>query len=135
MKLGVLFLIVFSAIIYSWSVYLNSAPAGVADLSIPEAVEGKLVWQKHNCSSCHQIYGLGGYMGPDLTNIMSAKGRGEMYVRALLKTGTARMPNFHLEETEIDALAAYLHAVDSSGKYPLQRHRINFWGNFALANE
>nr|WP_088227017.1 c-type cytochrome [Desulfosporosinus sp. FKB] len=34
-----------------------------------QAVEGKLVWQKHNCISCHTLFGNGGYVGEDLTNI------------------------------------------------------------------
>ncbi len=36
------------------------------------AAAGKLLYQKYNCQACHQIYGLGGYMGPDLTNVYSA---------------------------------------------------------------
>ncbi|MBK8357424.1 MAG: hypothetical protein IPL13_19205 [Saprospiraceae bacterium] len=32
---------------------------------------GKLIWQDYNCNACHQIYGLGGYLGPDLTNVYS----------------------------------------------------------------
>jgi nitric oxide reductase subunit C len=75
--------------------------------------EGKLLWQKHNCNACHQVYGLGGYLGPDLTNVHSA--RGPEYIRAFLKGGTATMPNFNLTEEEITYLTVYLKDIDASG--------------------
>ncbi|AFM39993.1 Cytochrome c [Desulfosporosinus acidiphilus SJ4] len=34
-----------------------------------QAVAGKLVWQRHNCISCHSLFGNGGYAGEDLTHI------------------------------------------------------------------
>ncbi len=40
--------------------------------------KGKLLFQEYNCISCHQLYGLGGYMGPDLTNVISAIGNQAM---------------------------------------------------------
>ena len=79
---------------------------------------GKRLYQRHNCSACHQIYGLGGYMGPDLTNVVS--GKGSAYAAAFLKNGTVRMPNFYLSEEEIDYLLAYLKQVDKTGRFPLK---------------
>lgn len=38
-----------------------------------QAIAGKLVWQRHNCISCHTLFGNGGYEGEDLTNISSKK--------------------------------------------------------------
>src|SRR5687768_3900836 len=56
--------------------------------------EGKAIYQKYNCQSCHQIYGLGGYLGTDLTNAWSDPSRGENTIRALLTSGGSRMPDF-----------------------------------------
>ena len=79
----------------------------------PGAATGKIAWQKYNCNACHQVYGLGGYLGPDLTNVYSQKGKD--YIEVFLKTGTVTMPNFHLTEQEVGALLAFLKNIDASG--------------------
>lgn len=89
------------------------------------AQSGKLIFQKYNCTACHQVYGLGGYMGPDLTNVMSCSGKGEPYVRALLKSGTGRMPDFNLLKKEVDDLVAYLNYLDHTGISPVQQYTIS----------
>lgn len=96
-----------------------------------EAQIGKLLFQKYNCTACHQLYGLGGYMGPDLTNMISSPGKGEIYARTLLQTGTQRMPNFHLTEEEINSMVAYLKYVDKTGISPVKKFKINFDGTIS----
>ncbi|MCZ6597955.1 MAG: hypothetical protein O7B99_09975, partial [Planctomycetota bacterium] len=32
---------------------------------------GLAVWRENNCQACHQVYGFGGFHGPDLTNRVS----------------------------------------------------------------
>lgn len=81
-----------------------------------DAMRGKLIYQKFNCQSCHQIYGLGGYLGPDLTNVISAEGKGETVVRALVRQGVRQMPGFAIEDDELDALVAFLKSIDKTGK-------------------
>jgi nitric oxide reductase subunit C len=93
-----------------------------------EAQKGKLLFQKYNCTACHQLYGLGGYMGPDLTNEMSKQRIGELYVRAFLKNGTQRMPNFQMSEEEIKSLIEYLKYVDKTGISPVKKFEINYDG-------
>ncbi len=78
-----------------------------------EIIKGKSTWQQYNCNSCHQVYGLGGYLGPDVTNVYSNKG--PAYIQAFLKKGTAIMPDFHLTEQEITDLTAYLKNISSTG--------------------
>jgi nitric oxide reductase subunit C len=75
---------------------------------------GKMVWQRYNCIACHQVYGLGGYLGPDLTNVYSI--RGKDYIKAFLMAGTPTMPNFNLSDAEMNDLISYLNNIDSSGK-------------------
>lgn len=77
------------------------------------ADQGKMVWQKYNCNACHQIYGLGGYLGPDLTNISSLKSK--EYICAFLKNGSKIMPKFNLSDSEINQLLAFLNQIDKTG--------------------
>lgn len=78
-----------------------------------EADRGKMVWQKYNCNACHQIYGLGGYLGPDLTNVYSV--RGEPVIRNLIQYGTNVMPAFKCSDSEMNQLLAFFKQIDSSG--------------------
>ncbi len=84
------------------------------------------MFQKYNCVSCHQFYGLGGYMGPDLTNVIS--NRGEMVARVFITSGTATMPNLGLTEDEVDAVVAYLGFVDQTGTYPPENYTVHWYG-------
>lgn len=81
-----------------------------------KALKGQLVWQGNNCQSCHQLYGLGGYLGPDLTNVYSGHGKGEVLVRVMLKNGVKQMPAFRMPEEDIQNLLEFLKSVDASGK-------------------
>lgn len=121
-----------SAAAYSVLVYSTGTAHSAADNIPLAAAEGKLVYQKYNCQACHQIYGLGGYMGPDLTNVISAKGKGELYTQALIVTGTARMPNLHLSEDEVTKVTAYLKYVDNTGRFPIFKPEINLWGDIKI---
>lgn len=93
------------------------------------AQAGRRQWQARNCVACHQLYGLGGFRGPDLTNIMSHSDRGEAYVRAVLRFGMGAMPDFHLTEQEIDALVEFLRAVDASGTFPAPAVAFTWYGD------
>ncbi len=78
------------------------------------AVKGKILYQKYNCTACHQLFGLGGYLGPELTTTISQPGKGPLYASALLSTGTLRMPDFHLSKEEINQIVEFLKYVDST---------------------
>lgn len=93
-----------------------------------EAKKGKILFQEYNCISCHQLYGLGGYMGPDLTNVISTQGKGEFYVKSFIQNGTQKMPNFHLGETDVNALTEYLVYVDKTGISPVRNFEIKYDG-------
>ncbi len=111
---------------YSITIYTKAANKG-SELNLSEiAQHGQTVFQENNCISCHQIYGLGGYMGPDLTNIISAKGKGAPFAKALIKGGSLKMPNFKLPDSDIDALIEYLTYIDSTGKFPIKQEDIAF---------
>ena len=101
-------------VFYTGGIYLLS----VVDKSVNSALvmSGKMIWQQNNCSACHQLYGLGGFLGPDLTNIYSNQGKGPAYIKAFVQNGTTVMPSFHLPDQEMDALLAFFQHVDASGK-------------------
>ena len=75
---------------------------------------GKVLFQQYNCTACHQLYGLGGYLGPELTTAYSDKLRGEQYIKVFLKNGGPRMPNFHFKDEEMDDIIGFLKYVDST---------------------
>ena len=91
---------------------------------------GQELFQEYNCIACHQFYGLGGHMGPDLTNAMSYRGEGvgEAIARAFLINGGNGMPNFELNENAINALVAYLKFVDKTGTYPPKVYDMTWYG-------
>lgn len=97
--------------IYSGFIY--QLPA--RDEPDPAVLKGKMIWQEKNCTACHQLYGLGGFWGPDLTNVYSARGKGPQYIRAFVQSGTVTMPAFILSESELDCLVAFLRDVDATG--------------------
>ena len=123
-KIIVSLLLVIGFLFYSLFLY-SSLP--VKDYSITkEAIQGKFLWQKYNCNACHQVYGLGGYLGPDLTNAYSL--RGKEYIKAFLNYGTASMPNFKLNDQDINSLLAFLKNIDASGKADPKSFTINYDG-------
>ena len=103
-------------LLYSIIVYTR----GTKNIVVPAAEEqvlinkGKQLFQQYNCIACHQIYGLGGYLGPELTTAYSDKSRGELFMKVFLKAGGQRMPNFHFSDEDINALVHYLKYVDAT---------------------
>ncbi len=93
-----------------------------------KAMEGENLWLNHNCNACHQIYGLGGYLGPDLTNTYS-RINNEKYFKAIINSGVKAMPQFHFNEKEKVALIQFLKEIDHTGYYPNQKAVIepNGW--------
>lgn len=77
------------------------------------AQRGKALWQQKNCQACHQLYGLGGHLGPDLTNVYAK--RNEAYIRAFLKVGTSVMPDFRFRDKQIDQMVEFLKYTNSTG--------------------
>jgi nitric oxide reductase subunit C len=102
--------------LYSIIVYTKGTDNDVAITAADQLKisKGKELFQQYNCIACHQLYGLGGYLGPELTTAYSDKTRGELYMKAFLKAGGQRMPNFHFKDDEVDAIISYLKYVDTT---------------------
>lgn len=113
----IVFLLFFGLYIsYSFIVYTKGTENNISVSAVEQATinEGKLLFQKHNCISCHQLYGLGGYLGTDLTTAFSDITRGEVFIKTFLQAGGRRMPNFNFTKEEIDAITSYLKYVDQT---------------------
>ena len=112
----VIFLSLFSLyLVYSLLVYTKGTELEIKTNSESKTIQdGKMLFQQYNCISCHQVYGLGGYLGPELTNSFSDSLRGPVYIKAFLKNGGNGMPNFKLADNEIESLLKYLQNIDQS---------------------
>ncbi|MEK8179162.1 cytochrome c [Flavobacterium buctense] len=102
---------------YNYIIYTDTSAYGAVRLS-GKAVQGEKLWLQNNCNSCHQIYGLGGYLGPDLTNVYSFRKRDEKYLKSMFNSGINAMPEFDFNETEKAELLQFLKEIDQTGKYP-----------------
>lgn len=102
---------------YNFVIYTSKDSKQPIKLSLKASL-GQQLWQNNNCWSCHQIYGLGGYLGPDLTNVYSKQNKGPLYIKAFLNSGVKAMPQFNFSEVEKEAIVAYLQLVDSTGYFP-----------------
>jgi len=96
----------------SWLVYSDPAGRATPPLS-PLAAQGRQIWHDRNCQSCHQIYGFGGFLGPDLTN--SAERLTDARLDTVLTVGAGQMPAFDLGDSERRALKQFLEEVHATG--------------------
>ncbi len=91
---------------------------------------GRQLFQDFNCTACHQFYGLGGHMGPDLTNVTRAAGKGPAYARGIILHGTERMPMLGVSTEQADAIVTYLEAWAASGTYPVRAFNPTPYGTY-----
>lgn len=119
--------------VYNYTLYNSSSTQKLT----ANAQKGQTIWQKNNCNNCHQLYGLGGYLGPDLTNIYSNPKKGPQYIKAMLKSGIKSMPEFKFSNQETEALLTFLKEVDKTGYYPNHNANINSqgWVEISTKNE
>ena len=123
-------------IIYNLIIYTQGTSNNTEKMS-EKALHGEKLYQENNCTSCHQFYGLGGYLGPDLTNVVSNEKKGPAYVKAFLNSGIKAMPKFDFTEAEKDALVQFLTEVDKTGYYPIKdaEHSASGWVGMKYKNQ
>lgn len=116
MKLFILCTLLTAFFAYTVSVYTTGTTVSRSNPQLDvSAMRGKILWQKYNCASCHQLYGLGGFLGPDLTTVFSRKGHA--YAKAVILGGTKRMPYYGLSDVEADDIIKFLSYVDSTANH------------------
>lgn len=96
----------------SYLIYNDHTGSTLGKLS-PAAREGKKLWQNRNCQACHQMFGLGGVLGPDLTNV--ARRHSPQSLRAYLAAGPLQMPAFKISAEEAAHLYQFLTEMDQTG--------------------
>ena len=110
MKMLTLTILVFCFAFQTYLVYSDTT--STVPLTEQE-IAGRHIWQSKNCQACHQIHGFGGFLGPDLTN--SASRITKLQLEAQLLKDQGQMPVFELDQSQSDALWAFLQAIDKTG--------------------
>ncbi len=113
----ILLVLVTAFTLYNFNIYTSKTNYTTIRLS-KKAIEGENIWLQNNCNSCHQIYGLGGYLGPDLTNVYSTKGKGEKLIKTVVNSAIKSMPKFNFNEDEKNLLVQFFKEIDQTGHYP-----------------
>lgn len=78
----------------------------------PAVVRGKHIWETRNCIGCHTLLGEGAYFAPELGNVYTR--RGPDFIKAWMQAqptqapGRRQMPQFHLNEEQLDDLVEFL---------------------------
>ena len=119
--------------VYSTYVWTSGTVAPQSGIATEQVKRGQQIYQESNCMACHQVYGLGGYMGPDLTNVIST--RGGTYASAFLVSGTERMPDFGFSKREIEDLVSFLEFIDTMGTYQAPAYELKWYGTVAELDE
>jgi mono/diheme cytochrome c family protein len=102
----------FGVSVVAWS---NQPQRELDDSLDDDERAGLAIWREKNCQVCHQLYGFGGFLGPDLTNVV-VEGRSDQEFGTLLSQGYKKMPAFDLDEDQQHHLLSFLRAVDRSGR-------------------
>ena len=115
---GTMFIVLMSAFsMYSVWVYTSGTSTAPVRMS-EDAIHGQAIFRNHNCNTCHQLFGLGGYLGRELTKIKTVRGRSPEFLKGMLNAGTLQMPKYNFSETECNQLLAYFDYVDTcAGRY------------------
>lgn len=96
----------------TWMVYADPTAWQLPPLS-PAGARGRDVWHDYNCQSCHQLFGFGGFLGPDLTN--AAGQLTEARLEHILTLGAGLMPPFELGPADRGDLARFLEEMSVRG--------------------
>lgn len=122
---GIFLFLICCFTLYNANIYMGKENYGRVRLS-ENGLKGEQLWLENNCNSCHQLYGLGGYLGPDLTNVASTKS--PEIIKIFLVSGVKSMPVFSFSEQEKDYLVQFLKEVNETGYYPNKGAKIEKTG-------
>ena len=102
------------ALFFTWQTYvIYSEKIGHRHPINNVALQGEQIWLGENCQVCHEIYGQGGHLGPDLTNVV--RQMNEQAFGAILKSGPGPMPSFKLSNQQVWDLFAFFKAINRTG--------------------
>ena len=95
-----------SFVLQSGLVYTDDTDLALSD----EAVRGRKLYHDGSCQVCHQLWGQGGFLGPDLTNAASRVDSTRLV--SLLRVGSGQMPAFGYDDREVAQMSAFLTEID-----------------------
>ena len=92
---------------------MNTLPKRDNSANLTEsAIRGKKIWETRNCIGCHTLLGEGAYFAPELGNVYKRRGpdfiRGWMAAQPTGAPGRRQMPQFNLNEKEMNDLVEFL---------------------------
>ena len=131
-NLSVFIILILLFTVHTYTVYTSGTENINPTRMNTSAIKGKALWQKNNCTSCHQIYGLGGYLGPDLTNVYSRYGDG---VKSFLNAGIESMPVYSFSDQEQQDLLEFFKSLNESGFYPNKDVEKTWYGNIKIRDK
>jgi nitric oxide reductase subunit C len=122
--------LLFTAVFIGLTVHthMSVAERTNADALTAEVARGFRAWERYNCENCHTLLGEGAYFAPDLTQIVSQRGKG--YLTAFLADPSRfyseerdgrLMPTLGLSEAEISDVIDFLDwvgRIDTNGWPP-----------------
>ncbi len=118
----IIFFALIALMIQSCLVYFDSTNINFMLLNADEQY-GRAIWLKNNCQSCHQIYGFGGFLGPDLTNIVEHLS--DQRLEQVLTNGFKQMPSFNFNYDERQYIMSYLRYINQTGISVVKRKYKN----------
>ncbi|MGA3099990.1 MAG: cytochrome c, partial [Bryobacteraceae bacterium] len=84
---------------------------------VPELTEGRRLFETQGCRGCHKLNGVGGSIGPDLTEEGAVRRSPNWLERHFLDPNTVSrkspMPNFHFTKEQARALTFYMLSLTS----------------------
>lgn len=103
--------ILLSVLVVSFAIQTGLVYSDEVDLRLSQdAVEGRKLFHDGSCQVCHQLWGQGGFLGPDLTNAASRVD--ETRLASLLTVGSGQMPAFRYSDEQVRQMAAFLDEID-----------------------
>ncbi|MGY8777895.1 MAG: c-type cytochrome [Longimicrobiales bacterium] len=103
--------VMLSVLVVCFAIQTGLVYSDSVDLTLSEdAVEGRKLFHDGSCQVCHQLWGQGGFLGPDLTN--AASRLDETRLVSLLTVGSGQMPAFNYSPEQIGHLRAFLEEID-----------------------
>lgn len=103
--------VLLAVLVVSFAVQTGLVYSDDVDIRLSEdAVQGRKLFHDGTCQVCHQLWGQGGFLGPDLTNAASRVDPTRL--ASLLTVGSGQMPAFGYDEQQIDFMRAFLEEID-----------------------
>lgn len=104
-----------------------TAPTVPQSATDPLVLAGEKVYRDINCAYCHSINGVGGAIGPDLSNVASQLTKDE--IAAYLKNPDLMVPNtlhpkLQFTPDELNSLVAYLGTIGAPVSYSPQAPQL-----------